>query len=315
MDRPPFGEEARHHPWGPRMSAQGLTGPNLRHDRLPRRKAVNRMMEGLAWIAAAIAVGILGVVIFSVARRGLPALNLDLLTKDPIPFSLTNAPQGMANAFAGTIVIVGLATLMALPVGILVAIYLNEFAPASIRNAVTMVLDVLNGVPAIVIGIFIFGLVVVGRGQSGWAGAFALACLMLPLVSRSTMEILALVPNSLREASLGLGVPHWRTTLSIVLPQAIGGILTGTVLAVARVAGETAPLLFVSSLVGTQTSWNPQHALQSVPVAIFELSESPDPADHARAWAAALVLLLFIMFTSLGARWLANRSRSKLTAR
>jgi phosphate transport system permease protein len=315
MDRPPFGEEARHHPWGPRMSAQGLTGPNLRHDRLPRRKAVNRTMEGLAWIAAAIAIGILGVVIFSVARRGLPALNLDLLTKDPIAFSLTNAPQGMANAFAGTIVIVGLATLMALPVGILVAIYLNEFAPASIRNAVTMVLDVLNGVPAIVIGIFVFGLVVVGRGQSGWAGAFALACLMLPLVSRSTMEILALVPNSLREASLGLGVPHWRTTLSIVLPQAIGGILTGTVLAVARVAGETAPLLFVSSLVGTQTSWNPQHALQSVPVAIFELSESPDPADHARAWAAALVLLLFIMFTSLGARWLANRSRSKLTAR
>ncbi|MGZ6617931.1 MAG: phosphate ABC transporter permease PstA, partial [Solirubrobacteraceae bacterium] len=114
------------------MSAQGLTGPNLRHDRLPRRRAVNRVMESLAWIAAAIAVGILGVVIFSVARRGLPALDLNLLTKDPIAFSLTNAPQGLANAFVGTIVIVGIATLMALPVGILVAIYLNEFAPASI---------------------------------------------------------------------------------------------------------------------------------------------------------------------------------------
>jgi phosphate transport system permease protein len=297
------------------MSAHGLTGPGAGLDRLPRRRAVNRLMEGLAWLAAAIAVGILGVVIFSVARRGLPALNLDLLTKDPIQFSLTNAPQGMANAFAGTIVIVGLATLMALPVGILVAIYLNEFAPAPIRNAVTMVLDILNGVPAIVIGIFVFGLFVVGRGQSGYAGAFALACIMLPLVARSTMEILALVPNSLREASLGLGVPHWRTTLSIVLPQSIGGILTGTVLAVARVAGETAPLLFASSLVGTQTSWNPVHALQTIPVAIFELSESPDPADHARAWAAALVLLLFIMLTSLGARWLATRSRRKMLAR
>jgi phosphate transport system permease protein len=272
-------------------------------------------MEGLAWLSALIAVGILGVVIFSVARRGLPALNFDLLTKDPIPFSLTNQPQGLANAFVGTIVIVSLATLMALPVGILVAIYLNEFAPAAIRNGVTMILDILNGVPAIVIGIFVFGLFVVGHGQSGWAGAFALACLMLPLVSRSTMEILALVPNALREASLGLGVPRWRTTLSIVLPQTIGGIVTGTVLAVARVAGETAPLLFVSSFVGTQTSWNPLHALQTVPVAIFELSESPDPADHARAWAAALVLLLFILFASLGARWLANRSRRKITGR
>jgi phosphate transport system permease protein len=299
------------------MSAQDvdLTGPRLHHDHLKRRRAVNRLMEGLSWLAAAIAVFILGAVIFSVAKRGLPALNLDLITKDPIPFSLTNAPQGLANAFVGTIVIVGLATLMALPVGILVAIYLNEFAPASIRNFVTMVLDVLNGVPAIVIGIFVFGLFVVGHGQSGLAGAFALACLMLPLVSRSTMEILALVPNSLREASLGLGIPQWRTTQSIVLPPAIGGILTGTVLAVARVAGETAPLLLVSSFVGTQTAWNPQHALQTIPVAIFELSESPDPNDHARAWAAALVLLLFILFTSLAARWLANRNRSKLTAR
>jgi phosphate transport system permease protein len=297
------------------MSAQEFASPHQHHDRLARRKAVNRFMELLAWLAAAIAVGILGVVIFSVARRGLPALNFDLLTKDPIAFSLTNAPQGLANAFVGTIVIVGIATLMALPVGFLVAIYLNEFAPASIRNFVTMILDILNGVPAIVIGIFVYGLFVVGHGQSGLAGAFALACLMLPLVSRSTMEILALVPNSLREAGLGLGVPQWRTTLSIVLPQAIGGILTGTVLAIARVAGETAPLLLVSSFVGTQTEWNPIHALQTIPVAIFELSESPDPADHARAWAAALVLLLFILFTSLGARWLANRNRSKLAAR
>jgi len=296
------------------MSAQEVANP-LQVRGLRRRQATNRFMEMLAWLAALIAVAILGVVIFSVARRGLPALNFDLLTKDPIPFSLTNQPQGLANAFVGTIVIVSLATLMALPVGILVAIYLNEFAPASIRNVVTMILDILNGVPAIVIGIFVFGLFVVGHGQSGWAGAFALACLMLPLVARSTMEILALVPNALREASLGLGVPRWRTTLSIVLPQTVGGIVTGTVLAVARVAGETAPLLFVSSFVGTQTSWNPLHALQSVPVAIFELSESPDPADHARAWAAALVLLLFILFASLGARWLATRSRRKITGR
>jgi phosphate transport system permease protein len=297
------------------VSTHGLTGPGMRLDRLPRRRRVNRLMEGLAWLAAAIAIAILGIVIFSVARKGASELNLSLLTKDPIQFSLTNAPQGLANAFAGSLVIVGLATLMALPVGILVAIYLNEFAPASIRTGVSMVLDILNGVPAIVIGIFVFGLFVVGHGQSGVKGAFALACLMLPLVARATMEVLALVPNSLREAGLGLGVPQWRTTLSIVLPQTVGGIVTGTVLAVARVAGETAPLLFTSSLVGTQTSWNPLHALQTVPLAIFELSESPDPAYHARAWAAALVLLLFILVASLGGRWLATRSRAKMLAR
>ncbi len=297
------------------MSAQAITGPNLRLDRLPRRRAVNRIMEGLAWLAAAIAVAILGVVVWSVASKGWSELNLNLLTKAPIPFSLTNAPQGLANAFAGSIVIVGVATAMALPVGILVAVYLNEFAPASIRNGVSLVLDILNGVPAIVVGIFVFGLFVVGHGQNGFDGSFALACLMLPLVARTTMEVLALVPNALREASLGLGIPQWRTTLSIILPQTLGGILTGTVLAVARVAGETAPLLFTSSLVGTQTSWDPHHALQSIPVAIFELSESPDPADHARAWAAALVLLMFILVASLGARWLAMRSRAKMVAR
>lgn len=297
------------------MSAQGLTGPGLRLDRLPRRRAVNRLMESLAWVAAAIAIAILGVVVYSVASKGWSELNLNLITKAPIPFSLTNAPQGLANAFAGSLVIVGLATAMALPVGILVAVYLNEFAPAAVRNGVGLVLDVLNGVPSIVIGVFVFGLFVVGHGQNGFDGAFALACLMLPLVARATMEVLALVPNSLREASLGLGVPQWRTTLSIVLPQTAGGIVTGTVLAVARVAGETAPLLFTSSLVGTQTSWDPHHALQSIPVAIFELSESPDPADHARAWAAALVLLMFILLASLAGRWLATRSRAKMAAR
>jgi phosphate transport system permease protein len=289
------------------MSAHSLTKANLRADGLPRRRAVNRLMEILAWIAAAIAIAILGVVVWTVAQKGAPALDLDLLTKDPVPFSITPVKQGIANAFVGSLVIVGLATAMALPIGILVALYLNEFARPSIRSTVSLALDVLNGIPAIVIGIFVFGLVVLGHGQSGFAGAFALACLMLPLVARSTMEVLALVPSSLREASLALGVARWRTTLSIVLPQTVGGIVTGTTLAIARVAGETAPLLFTSSIVGTKVSTDAHRALQSIPVAIFELSDSPDPQDHARAWAAALVLLLFILFASLGARWLATR--------
>ncbi len=295
------------------MSAADLSALQRPNDRLRRRRAVNRGMELLAWLAGAVGVGILGVVVWSVAKRGASELNLDLLTKTPVPFAIGNVKQGLANAFAGSLVIVGLATVMALPVGILVAIYVNEFAPRAVRNGVGLVLDVLNGIPAIVIAIFVFGLLVVSHGQSGYAGAFALAVIMLPLVARATIEVLALVPSSLREASLGLGVPRWRTTLGIVLPQTVGGIVTGAVLAVARVAGETAPLLFTSSLVGNGISWNPAHALQSVPVAIYELSESPDPADHARAWAAALVLLLFILFASLTARWLATRSRRKIS--
>jgi phosphate transport system permease protein len=284
-----------------------LTAPHLR-----RRRIVNKAMEVLAFLTALVAVLILGVLVYSVARRGAGALNLDLLTKTPIPFSLTNAPTGLANAFVGSLVIVGLATLMALPVGILIAVYLNEFARPSVNTMISLTLDVLNGIPAIVIGIFVYGLVVVGHGQSGWAGAFALACLMLPLVARSTQEILVLVPNSTREASLALGVPRWRTTLSVVLPQTIGGIVTGTTLAVARVAGETAPLLFTSSIVGTNVNLNPFHALQTVPVAIFEYSESPDPKDHEQAWAAALVLLLFILVANVVARSLAARSKRKM---
>jgi phosphate transport system permease protein len=294
------------------VSAVDLTALQRPNDRLWRRRAVNRGMEVLAWLAAAIAVAILGVVVWSVAKRGASELNLNLFTKTPVSFAIGNQAQGLANAFAGSLVIVGLATAMALPVGILVAIYVNEFAPRAIRNGVGLALDVLNGIPAIVIGIFVYGLLVAGHGPSGFAGSFALAVLMLPLVARATIEVLALVSDSLREASLGLGVPRWRTTLGIVLPQTIGGVVTGTVLAVARVAGETAPLLLTSSIVGNAVSWNPHHALFSVPLAIFELSESPDPADHARAWAAALVLLLFILVASLTARWLATRSRRKI---
>jgi phosphate transport system permease protein len=293
------------------MSAAGMTPDELTVSGLRRRRAVNRGMELLATLAAVIAVAILVILVWSVARRGAGALNFDLLTKIPKPFSFTNEPTGLAPAFIGTLIIVGLATAITLPLGILIAIYLNEFARPSVRGFVSLVLDVLNGIPAIVIGIFVFGLLVAGHGQSAWAGSFALACLMLPLVTRSTQEVLALVPNATREASLALGVPRWRTTLSVVLPQTVGGIVTGTTLAIARAAGETAPLLFTSSIVGQQIQADPSHALWSIPVAIFEYSESPDPKDHAQAWAAALVLLLFILVASLTARALAGRNRRK----
>jgi phosphate transport system permease protein len=292
------------------MASHGITRADMAAVNLPRRRVVNRLMETFTALSAVIGVALLVIIVWSVAKRGAHALNIDLLTRTPVQFAIGPVKQGLANAFAGSLVLVGLATLMTVPIGILIAVYLVEYAAPSVRSAVSLVLDVLNGIPAIVVAIFVYGLFVVGHGQSGWAGAFALACLMLPLMARSTMEVLLLVPSSLREASLGLGVPRWRTILSIVLPQTIGGITTGTVLAIARVAGETAPLLFTSSLVGTNVSWNPTHALQSIPVAIYELSESPDPSDHARAWAAATVLLLFILLTG---RWIATRSRRRLS--
>lgn len=294
------------------MSAADQSVLQRPNDRLRRRRLVNRGMELVAWLAAALAVFILGVVVFSVARRGFPVLNLDFFTKTQAQFAPPGVKQGLANAFVGTLIVVGLATLMALPVGILIAIYVNEFASRGIRSAVTLTLDVLAGVPAIVIGFFVYGLIVVSHGQSGYAGAFALAVLMLPLVARSTIEVLALVPDSLREAALGVGAPRYRMTLGVVLPQTIGGVLTGATLAVARVAGETAPLLLVNSLVLSGTHLDPSKPLQTVPLAIYQLTDSPDPADHARAWAAALVLIVFILVVSLTARWLATRSRRKI---
>ncbi|TML64843.1 MAG: phosphate ABC transporter permease PstA [Actinobacteria bacterium] len=281
-------------------------------DGLRRRRAVNRLMEAIATAAAFAAVVVLGIMVVSVARRGGAAIDLNLFTKTPHPFSFTNQPSGLANAFVGTAVIVGIATAMAVPVGVLSAIYLNEFARARVAFLIALALDVLNGVPAIVVGIFVFALIVVHHGQSALAGSFALSILMIPLIARATQEVLALVPQATREGSLALGVSRWRTTLGVVLPQTIGAIVTGTTLAVARVAGETAPLLFTSSIVGDRLQWNPHLALASVPLKIFEYSESPDPADHARAWAAALVLISFVLVASITARALAARSRRRM---
>ena len=281
-------------------------------DGLRRRRAVNRLMEAIATAAAFAAVGVLGIMVVSVARRGGAAIDWNLFTKTPHPFSFTNEPSGLANAFVGTGVIVGIATAMAVPVGVLSAIYLNEFARPRVAFLIALALDVLNGVPAIVVGIFVFALIVLHHGQSALAGSFALSILMIPLIARATQEVLALVPQATREGSLALGVSRWRTTLGVVLPQTIGAIVTGTTLAVARVAGETAPLLFTSSIVGDRLQWNPHVALASVPLKIFEYSESPDPADHARAWAAALVLISFVLVASMGARALAARSRRRM---
>ena len=170
----------------------------------------------------------------------------------------------------------------------------------------------MNGVPAIVVGIFVFGLLVVGRGQSAVFGAFALAILMLPMVARATQEVLDIVPRSQREASLALGVTKWRTTWSIILPSAIGGILTGVVIAVARVAGETAPLLFTSSIAANAISFDVSSALPTLPVAIFVFADSADPGEQAMGWAAAFVLILFVLVMNVLAKIFAGRKRRQL---
>lgn len=278
--------------------------------RTRRRKLVNRLMEALATLASLAAVGVLVLLVWSVARRGASALDWNFFTKTAATFGQTGG--GVANALAGSLILVAVATAMALPVGILVALYVSEFAPRRVAEGVRLVLDVLNGLPSIIIGIFVLGLLVLGSGQAAWKGSFALAIIMLPLIARATMEVLALVPGTLREGALALGASRWRTVLGVVLPTSFGGIITGTVLAVARAAGETAPLLFTSSIAANVVTWDPRQPALSIPLAIFQFSESPDPADHARAWALALVLLAFVLLTSLTARALLMRSRRKL---
>jgi phosphate transport system permease protein len=278
---------------------------------LRRRKIVNRIMETVGWAAALSAVGVLFVVIISVAVRAWPALSWDFLTKPPALFG--QAGGGISSAIVGSALIVALATALALPVGILIGIYLTEFAPRYIAQPVQLVLDILNGLPTIVTGIFVYGLLVIGHGQSAYAAGFALAIVMLPLVARASQETLLLVPSALREGSLALGVSRWRSVVGVILPTTLGGILTGAVLAVARAAGETAPLLFTCSIfqLGTVTT-DVTKSMPNIPVLIFTYSEQPDPALHEQAWGAALVLMVFVLVSSLSAKALLARSRRKL---
>ncbi len=276
-----------------------------------RRKAVNRVMELLATLAAFVAVAVLAIVVASVFIKGAGAINIDFLTKEPAPFGQTGG--GIADSIVGTAILVGLATVIAVPIGILIAIYTSEFARPQVSSGTRFALDILNGIPTIVIGIFIFGVLVVGHTQSGWAGAIALSIVMLPIVARSAQEVLALVPRSLHEAATALGLKRWRIVLRIVLPTAAGGLITGSVLSIARVAGETAPLLFTSSIfsnLGLTT--NPSQALPNIPVTIFTLSESPSPSDHQQAWAAALLLIFLVLTLSIVARTFHERSRRRI---
>lgn len=281
----------------------------VRSNGLRRRRVVERAFGVLAVGSAILASGILLLVLSTLVYKGFSQLSIDFFTK---PRPLFGESGGIADALVGSAIIVGVAMLMAIPVSVLVAIYISEYARPKVARSLKIVLDVLNGVPAIVVGIFVFGILVVGQGQSAVFGAFALAILMLPMVSRATQEILEVVPRSLRDASFALGVTKWRTTWNIVLPAAIGGILTGVVISVARVAGETAPLLFTTSIAASEISTNVREALPTLPVTIFVFSESPDPGEQAAAWAAALVLITFVLVMNILAKLFAGRKRRQL---
>jgi phosphate transport system permease protein len=275
-----------------------------------RRQIRNHVATGLIWMAFFAAALPLAFVAFYVVRAGMRLFSYDFLITN-IPIISAQPGPGMAPAVLGTLLITGAATAIAVPVGVLGAVYLNEYGKRSpLATFIRLMTDVMSGVPSVVMGLFIYTIWVLRYGLSGLAGALALACLMLPIIVRTSEEMLRLVPSGLREASAALGCRTWRTTVRVVLPAALPGIISGAMLAVARAAGETAPLLFTigvvskpnTSLFGANTALSAQ---------IFKNAQVPFPAAQDRAWAAALTLILLVFVLTLAARLISARFARK----
>jgi phosphate transport system permease protein len=283
-------------------AAQGVAPARVltRTRRDARRALVDRILRGLCFAAAIACVIPLAAVILFVTLNGAAALNPDLLTRAP---TALGAGGGAASAILGSLQMVPLATVMAVPIGILGAVYVTEFSGRRSATVIRFAADVLVGIPSILIGVFVFTILVLPfKHFNAFAGSVALALIMLPVVMRTTEEVLRLVPTSLREASLALGVPAWRTVLSIVLRTGLTGILTGVMLAVARAAGETAPLLFTalgSRLVNVGGFDKPMDAL---PLFIWINARQPYPILNQQAWGAAFLLLLVVLTVNIAVR-------------
>jgi phosphate transport system permease protein len=236
--------------------------------------------------------------------RGIGSVNWAFLTQTPKPTGEVGG--GMANGIVGSALILGIASLIGVPFGVGAGIYLAEFGRNRLGGAIRFTADVLNGVPSIVIGIVAWAILVRGHGFSAWAGGVALSIMMVPTVSRTTEEMLLLVPQALREAAYGLGVPRWRTTLSITLRTATSGVITGIMLAFARIAGETAPLLFTA--LGNQFwSVNPNQPVAALPLQIYSYGLSPYDDWHRQAWAGAFVLIVLIVTSVAAVRYVVRR--------
>lgn len=278
------------------------------HEQHRWRKFKNALMQTLAFACALVVIVPLGLIVYHVLKSGIGAVNWAFFTQLPKPVGEMGG--GMANALAGTFELLSLASLIGVPVGVAGGIFLSEYNTFRLNWWIRFGADVLNGVPSIVWGIVVYALVVLPmKSFSAWAGGIVLGIMMIPLIMRTTEEVLLLVPNSYREAALALGISQWRTILHIVARTALNGIVTGILLALARVAGETAPLLFTAF---GNRFWNNHlsEPVAAVPLQIFTYAISPYEDWHRQAWAGALVLLLFVALVNVGVRLL-TRTRFK----
>jgi phosphate transport system permease protein len=264
------------------------------------RRLVSNAMVGLMVVAVVVALLPLFFILFDLVVKGAGSLSVDFFTRMPAPAGETGG--GVAHAIVGTLIIVGTASLIGLPIGIAAGIYCAEYPASRLTWVTRFVADVMNGTPSIVVGVFAWAWIVATQKHfSALAGSAALAMLMIPMVMRTTEEMIKLVPNSLREAALALGYPRWRTSLAIVMRTTLPGIVTGSLLAVARIAGETAPLLFTA--LGSQyMGYNINQPMAALPLTVFTYATGPYEEWHRYAWAAALVLILVVFVLSLGAR-------------
>ncbi len=265
-----------------------------------RRHVVSAVMGVVTWGAAITATLPLLFILVYLLAKGVTSLNLAFFTRLPRPVGVSGG--GVANAIVGTLIVVGVASALGVPVGVGAGVYLAERKAAPLATTVRFLADVLNGLPSIVMGIFAWELVVVPMGHfSALAGGLALGAMMIPVVTRTTEEMVRVVPTTLYEAALALGYTRWRTALRIVIPTAMGGIITGVMVALARVAGETAPLLFTA--IGNEyMSYSLTQPIAALPLTIFNYAISPYDEWHSLAWAAALVLIVFVLLVSMIAR-------------
>jgi phosphate transport system permease protein len=273
-----------------------------------RRKIVDQVMVGVMIACAAIGVAILAIILLDIVARGAPALNLAFFTERPLP--LGEAGGGVAPAILGTLMMMGVAALIGVPVGVGTAIYLAEYGRGQFASAVSYTIDLLAGVPSVVVGVFVWAVLVrnIFGSFSGLAGGIALAIIMVPIVTRTVEEMLRLVPDTYREAALGLGVSRAKTILFVVIPTAKGGIVTGVVLAMARAGGETAPLVLTA--LGNQFfNFDLMQPMAALPLQIYTYAVSPYADWHTKAWGSALVLIGVIGGLSLLTR-LATRNRN-----
>src|ERR1017187_9335045 len=278
-----------------------------------RRYAMNHFITGLALLSTVLVIAPLVAILIYLIYKGASSLNFAFFTRIPAPVG--EAGGGMANAIMGSGIVLTLASLMGIPVGIAAGVYLAEFGRGKLlATAIRFTADVLNGVPSIVMGIAIYSLIVMQQKHfSAFAGGVALAIMMVPTITRTTEEMLATVPHSIREAALGLGVPKWRTVLSVSLKTASPGIITGCMLAFARVAGETAPLLFTAF--GNQFwSFKLTEPIAALPLQIYVYAMSPYDEWHRLAWAGALVLIVMIMVAVTLVRIYADRKSTRLNS-